>query len=72
LQADLLRTDPSPLFSAGEPEAFRRLLASLFELHSTVIAGRLQAIMEMGGGKKAETEAAVLAALQDLLRLKLF
>ena len=41
LKADLLRSDAGPLFSAGEPEAFRRLLESTFELHAAVIAGRL-------------------------------
>ena len=70
LKADLLRTDAGPLFSAGEPEAFRRLLESTFDLHAAVIAGRLQAILEVREGKKAEKELALLAAMQDLLRIK--
>ena len=70
LKADLLRTDAGSLFSAGEPDAFRRLLESVFELHSAVIAGRFQAVLEARDGKKAERELAMLTAVQDLLRIK--
>jgi transcriptional regulator with XRE-family HTH domain len=70
LKADLLHTDSGLLFSAGEPEAFRRLLESVFEVHSAVITGRVQSVLEAGEGKKAEKELAMLAAVQDLFRTK--